>query len=73
MGHAYKRQRLIGTHIWVPAEIKQIIVLLTKETTDTVDKNKPSHISGFHHTTTKFVSIPRRQIRKTCVRLIGRT
>ena len=24
MGHAYKRQRLIGTHISVPAEIKHI-------------------------------------------------
>ena len=23
MGHAYKRQRLIGTHISVPAEMKQ--------------------------------------------------
>ena len=49
MGHAYKRQRLIGSHISVLGEIKQIIILLIKETTDIVDNNTDaSHISGFH-------------------------
>ena len=32
MGHAYKRQRLIGTHISVPAEMKP-----TYCTTDIID------------------------------------
>ena len=36
------RQRLIGTHISVAAEIKQIFVLLKKKKTHIVDKNTRS-------------------------------